>query len=103
MQAAVALSFAFRVASLGPIWNSFEFWPGAGAESQLYWMYNILFAMATYGVAFQLLALVQCSARAHCLVHNCHLTSPVTVGVLPDSDSKSALLTQTMPKGGLYA
>jgi hypothetical protein len=30
------------------------------------WIYFLLFAMAPYGVAFQLLHLVQCSARAHC-------------------------------------
>ena len=76
--------------------NSFNFWPGPNAESQLNWICYILFAMATYGVVFHLLALVQCSARAHCLVHNGHLTSPVTVGILPDSDFD--LLTRTPPK-----
>ncbi len=45
--------------------NSFNFWPWPSAESQVNWIYFLLFAMAPYGVVFQLLALVQSSARAH--------------------------------------
>ena len=67
--AAVALPFALKCC-VELFWNSFNFWPGPSAESQVKFSKMDLFCinrMAPYGVVFQLLALVQCSARAHYL------------------------------------
>ena len=83
-------------------WNSFNFWSGASAESQLNRSYFTLFATVPYGVVSPLLARTVTCTSSLCLlllVHNCHLTSPVCVRLSkPDSDSESARLTPA--KGG---